>query len=207
MAQGATKYRNPVPPAKNPRTVSRTRQRGNAMLETALVFLPMFAMFMGIIDFGFLFFLQNSFQNAAREGVRFAVTYSSTYNGASCAGSQFTCITQVVQNNSFGFLSGAKSSYIVVNYYTTNDLSNPVMTCQSGSCSLKGTLPQTLSNGKIVNYANQSGNAVEVVISQYPWNWLVPLKGFMPGNGFNLNAAEVDVMGGLPVGTTTPPTP
>ncbi len=120
MEQGATTYRNPAHsgtiPGTAPRTARRAGQRGNAMLETALVFLPMFAMFMGIVDFGFLFFLQNSFQNAAREGVRFAVTYSSSYSGASCASSQFTCITQVVQNNSFGFLSGAKSSYIIVNY-------------------------------------------------------------------------------------------
>lgn len=168
---------------------------------------PMLALFFGIIDFGFLFFLSSTLQNATRSGSRFAITYGSSYNGTDCTSSQFTCITQVVQDNAFGFLSGTKSSYIVVNYYTANDLTNPVMTCQSGACAVKGTLPQTLSNGKTVTYANQPGNVVEVLVSQYPWNWLVPISGYSPGTGINLTASGVDVLQGLPAGTTTPPTP
>ena len=189
------------------RRITRRMQRGNSMLEAAFVILPMFALFFGTIDFGMLFFLQNTFQHAAREGARLAITYGSTYNGTDCSSSQMTCITQAVQNNAFGFLSGSKSSYIVVNYYTANDLNNPVMTCQSGSCTQSGTLPQTLSNGTVVNYPNQPGNIVEVLVSQYPWNWLFPIKGIMPGTGINLTASGVDVLGGLPVGTTVPPTP
>src|SRR5579885_2155512 len=99
----------------------RHLQRGNSLVETALIFLPMCALFFGTIDFGFLFFLQNTFQNATREGVRFAITYSSTYGSTSCASSQATCITQVVQDNAFGMLAGSRSSYIIVNYYTAND--------------------------------------------------------------------------------------
>ena len=177
------------------------------MLELALIMLPMLALFLGIIDFGFLFFLNNMFQHAARSGSRFAITYSSSYDGASCTASQFTCITKVVQDNAFGFVSGSNSSYIIVNYYTANDLSNPVMRCQSGACAQVGTLPQTLNNGKVVTFANQPGNVIEVLVSQYPWNWLVPLKGYMPGSGINLTASAVDVLEGLPAGTITPPTP
>lgn len=187
--------------------LNRSRQRGNTILEASLIILPMFALFFGIIDFAFVFFLQNSFQHAAREGSRFAITYASSYNGTDCTASQFTCITGVVQDNAFGFLGGAKSSYIIVNYYTANDLTNPVMTCQSGTCTLKGTLPQTLSNGNTVTYANQPGNAIEVLVSQYPWNWLVPIKGFSPGTAMNLTASSIDVLEGLPAGTTTPPAP
>ena len=185
----------------------RSSQRGNSLLETALIFLPMCALFFGTIDFGFLFFLQNTFQNATREGVRFAITYSTSYGATSCTSSQATCITQVVQDNAFGMLAGSKSSYIIVNYYTANDLTNPVEQCQSGTCTLLGTLPQTLTNGTVVNYANQPGNVVEVLVSQYPWNWMVPLKNYMPGSSINLSASGVDVLGGLPAGTTTPPNP
>jgi Flp pilus assembly protein TadG len=185
----------------------RSTQCGNTILEASFIILPMFALFFGMIDFGFLFFLQNTFQHATREGARFAITYGSSYNGTNCSTSQFTCIANVVQDNAFGFLGGSKSSYIIVNYYTANDLTNPVMTCQSGACTLKGALPQTLSNGNIVNYANQPGNAIEVLVSQYPWNWLVPIKGFTPGSGINLTSSGIDVLEGLPAGTITPPTP
>jgi len=48
---------------------------------------------------------------------------------------------------------------------------------------------------------------VQVVIAGYPWNWLVPMNGFSAGTGVPLGAISVDVLGGLPVGTTVPPNP
>jgi hypothetical protein len=48
---------------------------------------------------------------------------------------------------------------------------------------------------------------VEVVVAGYPWNWLVPLHGYSAGTGITLGGASVDVLGGLAVGTTSPPTP
>jgi hypothetical protein len=69
------------------------------------------------------------------------------------------------------------------------------------------TLPQTLSNGTVVNYANQPGNVVEVVVANYPWNWLMPLPGFTAGKSVNLSATSLDVLGALAVGVSQPPTP
>lgn len=184
-------------------------QRGNAMVEMALIFLPMLVMFFGILDVSMVVFLQNTMMHATREGARFAMTFSSTYNGNSCAASQAACIQQVVETNGFGFLNGSKASYITVNYYTANDLTNPVMVCNA-TCTLQGHLPQTLSNGTVVSYPNQSGNIVEVVVSNYPWNWLFPVSATsysLTSPSINLNASAVDILGGLPVGTTTPPTP
>jgi len=182
-------------------------------LEAALIFLPMMAMFFGIVDISFAVFVQSTLNSAAREGTRFAVTFSSSYNGTSCASSQATCISQVVQDNATGFLSGGRSSYITVNYYTANDLSNPVNSCNGGTCTLNpagagtATLPQTLSNGTVVSFANQPGNIVEVSIAGYPWNWLVPIRGYSGGTGITMSADSMDVLNALAVGVTTPPTP
>jgi len=187
----------------------RPGQRGNELVEMALIFIPMLVMFFGILDVSLVVFLQNTLMHATREGARFSMTFSSSYNGTSCAASQAACIQQVVQTNAFGFLNGSKASYIIVNYYTANDLTNPVMVCNA-TCTLKGHLPQTLSNGTVVNYPNQPGNIVEVVVSNYPWNWLFPVSATnysLTSPSVNLNASAVDILGGLPVGTTAPPTP
>jgi hypothetical protein len=188
---------------------SNSRRRGNAMVEMALMFVPMLVMFFGIIDVSMVVFLQNTLMHATREGARFAMTYSPSYNGTSCAASQATCIQQVVQTNAFGFLSGSNAHRIAVNYYTANNLSNPVMVCTS-TCTLQGVLPQTLSNGKVVRYPNQPGNIVEVVVTNYPWNWLFPVSATrfsLTSPSVNLKASAVDLLGGLPVGMTAPPNP
>src|SRR5271163_4407315 len=92
----------------------RARQRGNAILEGALIFLPMLAFFLGIVDVSFAIFIQSTLTTAAREGTRWAITYSSTYNGVSCAASQATCTTTVVQNNAVGLPNGLSATYITV---------------------------------------------------------------------------------------------
>jgi Flp pilus assembly protein TadG len=197
-----------------PRSARRSAsQSGNAMLEAALIFLPMMAMFLGIVDVSLAVYIQSTLTSSAREGTRFAITYQSSYNGNSCASSQATCIESVVQNYAVGVPGGLASSYITVNYYTANDLSNPVEACNSGSCTTAVctvstcTLPQTLSNGTVVSYANQPGNVVQVVIASYPWNWLMPLPGFTAGKSVTLGANSIDVLGALAVGTGTPPSP
>src|SRR5580692_11355412 len=198
---------NQPPMQRLPRSARRSaRQGGNAMLEAALIFLPMMAMFLGIIDVSLAVYIQSTLTSSAREGTRFAITYQSSYNGVSCASSQATCIESVVQTYAVGVPGGLSSSYITVNYYTANDLSNPVEACSNGSCSTAVctvstcTLPQTLSN-----YANQPGNIVQVVIANYPWNWLMPLPGFTAGKSVTLGANSIDVLGALAVGSGTPP--
>lgn len=182
------------------------------MLEAALIFLPMMAMFLGVVDVSLAVFIQSTLTSATREGTRFAITYQGTYNGSPCT-SQATCVEQVVRDYAVGVPGGLALTYITVNYYTANDLTNPVLACNSGSCSTSVckvstcTLPQTLTNGLVVRYANQPGNVVEVVVASYPWNWLMPLNGYSAGKGINLGAASMDVLGALAVGTTVPPTP
>jgi len=190
----------------------RARQSGNAILEGALIFLPMLAFFLGIIDVSLAIFIQSTLTTATREGTRFAITYSPSYNGTSCVASESTCINSVLQYNAVGLPNGLNTSYVTVNYYTANDLANPVMACNAGTCTTSVCtvstcqLPQVLNSGAgpTITYANQPGNIVEVVVAGYPWNWLVPMPGFSAGRGITLSARSVDVLGGLPVGTTAP---
>jgi Flp pilus assembly protein TadG len=204
----------------------RKKQRGHQMLETALCFLPMMAMFFGIIDVCYAVSIQSLFSQAVRAGARWAITFQSTYGTTSCT-SQAVCIAQVVQDNSVGFLSGSPSPYITVNYYISNNLTTPIMSCNSGTCTAAATptLPYTYTANTTsgttsitINYANQPGNIVEVSIPAYPLLWMVPIHGFSAGSsvtnasgqtglGLTLSAFSDDVLGGLAQGTLIPPSP
>ncbi len=205
----------------------RRKQRGNTILESALCFLPMMAMFFGVIDVCYAVSIQSLLSQAVRAGSRFAITFSSSYNGTSCSSSQATCIAQVVQDNAVGFLAGTKVNNVVVNYYVANTLTTPVMTCNAGTCTATGTptLPYTYTattttgtTSVTINYANQPGNVVEVTIPAFPMLWMVPINGFSAGSqvtdsngkkglGLTLTASAADVLGGLQVGTSIPPNP
>lgn len=123
----------------------RRRQRGNAMLETALVFLPLFALIFAIIDFSLAIFVQSTLQHAVREGVRYAVTYQ-TQSGLCHDDS----IKNVVVQHAMGFLSSEENrDKIQIRYY----------------------LPDTLSpSGE-----NNPGNIIEVSVEGYSWGWVAPL--------------------------------
>jgi Flp pilus assembly protein TadG len=173
----------------------------------------MIAMFFGIIDVSLAVFIQSTLSQATREAVRWAITYQTTDPyGNSCSSSQATCTANVVMNSAIG-VPGLTTSYITVKYYTANDLDNPVMACNAGSCTTSVctvadcVLPQTLASGVVVTNANQPGNIVEVDVTNFPWNWLVPLPNFQAGTSLNLNASAVDVLGALAVGTASPPAP
>jgi Flp pilus assembly protein TadG len=208
----------------------RRKQRGHQMLESALCFLPMMAMFFGIIDVCFGVSIQSLFAASVRAGSRWAITYQTTYDSATCT-SQAVCIAQVVQDNAVGFLAGTKSNYVTVNYYIPNNLSTPAMVCSAGTCTQNSsiTFPYSYTVNTVsgnttgtatvtVNYANQPGNIVEVTIPAYPLLWMVPITGFSAGStvtnsngqtglGLVLTASAADVLGGLAQGTTIPPAP
>jgi Flp pilus assembly protein TadG len=204
----------------------KKKQRGDAILEWGLCLLPMMAMFFGIIDVCYAVSIQSLFSQAVRAGSRFAITYSSTYNGNTCT-SQAACIAKVVQDNAVGFLAGTRINSVVVNYYISNNLTTPVMSCTPTTCTATGTpaLPYTYTvatttgtTSVTITYANQPNNIVEVTIPSYPLVWMVPLKGFSAGGqvtdlsgntglGLTLSASATDVLGGLQIATNVPPAP
>lgn len=203
----------------------RNSQRGNQLVEAAVCFLPMMALFFGLIDVCFALAIQGVLSSATRAASRWAITYPGSYNGASCT-SQATCIEQVTQTNAVGFLAGTKISYVTVNYYVPNNLTTPVSSCSNGTCtpSATVTLPYTYtvytdtgSTSETITYANQPGNIVEVTIPSYPLIWMAPMAGYSAGTqvtdinghrglGLTVSAATLDVLGGLPPGTA-PPSP
>ena len=110
-----------------------------------MVLIPLIALWVAIIDFSFGIFLRGTFQHAAREGARYAVT-SRTEAGMGHDAS----IKAAVQRNAMGFLNGEQgASRIHIRYYTP------------------GTLAETQSNA--------GGNIVEVSIEGYTWNWIAPV--------------------------------
>lgn len=198
----------------------RAKQSGNTILESALILLPMLALFLGLIDVSFATFLQSSLTSATRSAARLAITFPSTYNGTSCSSSEAACTIAAVQANAVG-VPNLSTSYISVSYYTAANLSTPVATCNSaGTCTYNsvcgssgnaactnGSLDITLASGVVVNYVNQPGNIVDVSVSGYPWNWMAPMKGYTAGTGLTMNASSVDVLSGLAPGVSTPPNP
>ena len=68
-------------PATQPalaRRTRRARQTGATLLEMALTLMVLMALTFGTVEFGHFFFLKNTVQGAAREGVRAAMTPSGS---------------------------------------------------------------------------------------------------------------------------------
>ncbi|MBI4892043.1 MAG: pilus assembly protein [Acidobacteria bacterium] len=95
---------------------TRRRQRGNAILEGGMVLVPLMALIFAFIDHGLAIFLQNTFQHAVREGVRYAVTYQRMAGMG-----QDASIQTVVQRNAMGFLKNCNSC-IKIRYYKPDTL-------------------------------------------------------------------------------------
>ena len=94
----------------------RERQSGNAMIESAMILLPLMALIFAFIDHGVAIFLQNTFQHAVREGVRYAVTYQVMPGMG-----QDASIKSVVRQNAMGFLNRCDDC-IKVRYYRSDTL-------------------------------------------------------------------------------------
>ena len=97
-------------------------QRGNQLVEVALIFLPLCALLFGLFDFSVAIFMRATMQSAVREGVRYAVTYQTL--PSMC---QDASIKQIVKNSAAGFLSDpAHDSKIKVRYYAVTNLTAEV---------------------------------------------------------------------------------
>jgi Flp pilus assembly protein TadG len=77
----------------------RIRQRGSELVEMSFVAVPLFGLTFLILDVSMVIFLRSTFQQAVREGVRYAIT------GANDTGPcQDDSIKAVVKKNAVGFL-------------------------------------------------------------------------------------------------------
>jgi Flp pilus assembly protein TadG len=159
---------------KNLKTAGLARfswQRGSAVLEGALVLLPIMALMLGIIDFSLAVFLRSTFLNAVREGVRYGIT------GRICGGGtgHDACITAVVQRSAMGFLNGANASRIQIKYFNPT---SGVYETGAGS--------------------NRSGNILEVCVNGFPWFWIAPI--WRSQTALSFSAQSSDLMESQPNG-------
>lgn len=124
---------------------ARPRRRGDNLVEMSFALLVLLAMVFAITDFGFAIFLKATFQHAAREGVRYAVTYR-TEQGLGHDAS----IKKVVTDHCIGFLKGETGAdKVKIRYYN----------------------PDTLAEVS----QNSPGNIIKVSIEGYEWKWIAPL--------------------------------
>ncbi len=144
-------------------------QRGSAMLEAALIILPMFAIAFALLDFSLGIFVQNVLRNAVREGVRFAITQQSG------SGGQDAAVKAVVQANSMGFLSGA-SAVSVTDYDKTTLL--PVTgvgsNTQGNICVVAVTAYPWTALAPIWRPTSYSFNAASSDVFEAPPNGILP---------------------------------
>jgi len=154
----------------------RHRQGGNQLIEISLIFLPMFALLLALVDFSMALFLRATMQNAVREGVRYAVTHQ-TMSGM-C---QDASIKQVVKNSAVGFLTDpTHDTKIKIRYYAPGNLTTELTGLNS----------------------NSPGNVVEVAVEGFTWSWIAPL--WRTSSPFNINVYAADRMEGLG-GVASPP--
>jgi Flp pilus assembly protein TadG len=146
----------------------RPNERGSATVEFALVVLPLFAVLFLAMDVAWMIFGWACLQEAAREGVRYAVT---------CSGQSETTLDsatrQVVQQYAFGFVT---ASEISVDYYPATGYSS-------------AGVPATIDG---TNGSTSAGNLVKVTISGVRLNSFAPL--FRSVSTYQLSASATDIL-------------
>jgi Flp pilus assembly protein TadG len=172
----------------------RSRQRGNTIVELALILTPMMALLLAIVELSLPIFKKSTFIAAVREGCRYGITYQTTYNGTNY-GSQTAAIKAVVQANAMGFLAGTTgANMIFVKYYNPN--SSPAF----ADVTAGGT-----------GIANADGNIIEVSVQGYTHSWMVPVNWFYGNTSFQVTntslpivAVSADRLESLPAGSARP---
>ena len=172
--------------------ISERRRRtsgGNALVESAVTMVPLFAMILAFFNFGFAIYKWTTLQNAVREGCRYAITFQ-TATGLG----QDASIKQIVQEFSMGLVDATltgNAQQIFVNYYDP--------TVANGTDRANALTPG----------GNTPGHLVEVSVKlDMSSGWISPLSGKFNDSGagyssFVLNAYSSSTLGGYPYGVTT----
>jgi hypothetical protein len=127
------------------RVAKRRSRAGATFVESALIFLPFFALIFAMVDFSLAIFVKSTLQHSVREGVRYAVTYQLEQGYC-----HDDSIKNVVVRNAMGFLSSEEArEKIHIRYF----------------------LPDTLSPAG----NNDPGNIIEVSVEDFEWGWIAPL--------------------------------
>jgi Flp pilus assembly protein TadG len=109
---------------------SSSRKRGGTFVEFALVIPLFFLLTFAIVDFGYLFFLKLTLENAVRQAGRYAITGNSLSvtngtTGVVTTDTRIQSITQIAQNAAPGFPITVNISSVQAGTTTTNSAGGP----------------------------------------------------------------------------------
>jgi Flp pilus assembly protein TadG len=148
---------------------SRHRSRGQSLVEFALVAPVMIAMIAAVIQFGILFWAQNTLTQLVRETGRWAATQSCT---ADVAGQE----TSISQNGTYALMGTRKS--ITVLYWDAATKPPPYAT----------PTPCPPKDNTKVNYV--SVTVVQTVQTFFPGMQYLPLLGTCDGSGCHVDLSS-----------------
>jgi Flp pilus assembly protein TadG len=139
----------------------KSRQRGAEMVEVCLILTPLLLITFLLLNLSMAIFLRSTFQQAVREGARYAITGQTTTT-TTC---QDTSIKTVVAQNAIGFLNtvpGAATMHVRFRNPATGAISS-----------------------------NSTGNIVLVSVENYQYAPLAPFRFFSGKLGIWAQAGDV----------------
>ena len=113
---------------------------GNSMVEFALVSPLFFLLVFGVLDYGRLFYIQETLQYAMRQAGRYAVT------GQNMGGTRGAAITQVAENAAAGLINSGNINSVLI---TSVNSSGNTQTNNAGSSGQEMTITM-VSNLKLI---------------------------------------------------------
>jgi Flp pilus assembly protein TadG len=171
----------------------RRRSGGNTIMESALTFMPIFAMIIGFVNYGLSIYRWTTLQNAVREGCRYAITYQ-TSGGLG----QDQSIKNVVQTNSLGLVDATltgSAQQIFVKYYTPGTAFDPPGTAAGSSHAVAAPGGNVQGNFVVVSVEGFA-NTADWVAAAVSGSFNHPTSN----PNLTVNVMSADIMGGLPFG-------
>jgi len=142
----------------------KLKNKGQALVEFALVAFVLFSILFAIIDLAMMFYVNLTMQHAVRAGTRYAVT-GQTLTGNSTPADRLAAMIQTIRNNSNGLydknLNSPKDPVVSIIHPGGVSYANYTGTPQSGT----------------------TGNPNDIIVVRltYKWQLLTPLlKPFLP---------------------------
>ncbi len=155
----------------------QSNETGQALAETAIVFLVVVLLLGGLVEFGWAYFRYLALQNAAGEGAAYGMMFSTYWQGDDPGGTNYNCDP----NN--------------IAYRVRNESNSSLLDWQS-----------TDVNVNTVFETPSPGQSITVTVS-YDHQLVTPLiSNFFPDGNITLRARAVQtVLGPAPTAGTCPP--
>ncbi|MEO5926470.1 MAG: TadE family protein [Bryobacteraceae bacterium] len=140
----------------------RTRQRGSAAVETALVAIPMICMFLGTVELGRCMWMYHTLSSATKAAARYAIVHGESCVAAGC-GSSVATVAGVLRRSGIGL-----------------DARNVSLSFTAGTASVECVLPtcEARSDAWPPASHNTAGKKITIRAS---YNFVSVITGFWPG--------------------------